>query len=199
MIREFSFKDPFPKDITILTTSVDLPHREIAEFCKDSLKESFKGRYTSYFDSKLNSHKLTNRMPHWRQLERCITVGAKMFLDEQEVDSGRYQDHVSAWWSVYNEHDFHTFHTHPKSCVAGTYYPYADEESCPLVFKSPLYVTAGMCEPNSERCSGWQHRIKPETGMMLFWNPWLEHQIGPQGPQTGEFQRTAISFNFGRA
>ena len=58
MIREFSFKDPFPKDITILTTSVDLPHREIAEFCKDSLQESFKGRYTSYFDTKLNTHKL---------------------------------------------------------------------------------------------------------------------------------------------
>ncbi len=198
MIREFSFKDPFPKDINILTTDVELPHQEIAQFCKESLKDSFDDAYTSYFNNDLNNHKLNQRMPYWEDLKKCIKAGAVMFLENQGVAHNKYADMVHAWWSVYREYDFHTFHNHPKCCVAGTYYPYADEQSCPLVFKSPLYTIAGMSEPSPDRCAGWLHRVKPKTGMMLFWNPWLEHQIGPQGPQTGEFERTAISFNFGR-
>lgn len=196
MLKDFEFIDPFPKTFQILQYQVDLPHAEIAEWCRDMLK-GFEGQYTSYFHIELNDHKLNNRAPWYREFSELMIEGAELFLTNigVEVNIERHRK-FGAWWSVYKEGDRHTTHNHPRALVAGTYYPYADEHSAKIRYRSPMNTIVTMCDPRPTESQLYD--VKPETGMVNFWSTWLDHEILPQGPVEEGKERVAVSFNYGR-
>lgn len=196
MLSDFEFIDPFPKTFQILQYKVDLPHEEIAQWCRDMLA-GFNGDYTSYFFQELNDHKLRNRAPWYRDLEKIMIEGSHMFLDNIGAEYDKKRSRVGAWWSVYKQGDRHQMHNHPKSLVAGTYYPHASEKSSKIRYRSPCYSLLTMCETRPDIHNLYD--VKPETGMINFWSPWLDHEVLPQGPVEEGDERVAISFNYSGA
>ncbi len=196
MLTDVEFIDPFPKTFQILKCQVDLPHEEIAQWCRDMLA-GFNGDYTSYFWLELNDHKLKNRADWYPRFEELMIQGAEMFLSNigVEVEPERHRK-FGAWWSVYKEGDRHTTHNHPKALVAGTYYPHASPTATKIRYRSPMAPIITMSELRNE--GSQLYDVKPTTGMANFWSPWLDHEILPQGPVEEGDERVAISFNYGR-
>lgn len=201
MLNDIEFVDPFPKTFRILQTRVDLPHAEIAQWCKDTLEagkgeDGFRGQYTSYFYPELNEFKLHNRAPWYPEFRQLMIEGAELFLTHigAQIDIKRHRK-VGAWWSVYKEGDRHQMHNHPNCLVAGTYYPHASKASTKIRYRSPMYPLITMSDLRAENTQLFD--VKPETGMMNFWSPWLDHEILPQAPVEEGDERVAISFNYG--
>jgi uncharacterized protein (TIGR02466 family) len=190
MINHFEMRNLWPTPI--LKTRVDLPHEEIA----NHVREKFSGwdEYTSFYNSEFNDH-ITNSMPYRSQMRRAMVAGGDLFLKERNY--GVPEEKLSFWFSVYDKNDDHCLHTHPNTLIAGTYYPYADEHSAPIRFRSPNLVTQMHSEPRIEP-DGLFHNHHPSTGDMLFWPAWLEHEVRPQKEVEDGKTRIAISFNFGR-
>lgn len=190
MINHFEFRNLWPTPL--LKTRVELPHEEISDY----VREKFVGfdEYTSYYNEDFNAH-IKQMLPHRELMERCMIRGGDLFLKERNY--GVPEEKLSYWFSVYNEADDHCLHTHPNTLIAGTYYPYADDMSAPIRFRSPTLVTQMHSEPRIEP-DDLYHNHEPNTGDMLFWPSWLEHEVRPQKRVDDCKSRVAISFNFGR-
>jgi len=190
MINHFEFRNLWPTPL--LKTRVELPHEEISDY----VREKFVGfdEYTSYYNEDFNTH-IKHMLPHRELMERCMIRGGDLFLKERNY--GVPEEKLSYWFSVYNEADDHCLHTHPNTLIAGTYYPYADDMSAPIRFRSPTLVTQMHSEPRIEP-DDLYHNHEPNTGDMLFWPSWLEHEVRPQKRVDDCKSRVAISFNFGR-
>lgn len=172
MINHFEFRNLWPTPL--LKTRVELPHEEISDY----VREKFVGfdEYTSYYNEDFNAH-IKQMLPHRELMERCMIRGGDLFLKERNY--GVPEEKLSYWFSVYNEADDHCLHTHPNTLIAGTYYPYADDMSAPIRFRSPTLVTQMHSEPRIEP-DDLYHNHEPHTGDMLFWPSWLEHEVRPQ-------------------
>lgn len=188
MIKDFEFKEIWP--IPILFTTVDLPHEEISDYVRETLAKY--NSYTSYHDKKFNEH-MKLRLP-WRiALENCMKNAAKTFAEKRKIDCPPFLDY---WFSVYNEGDDHVLHSHPYALVAGTYYPYADENSTKIRYRNPHGQLIAHSEPG-ERCDDMLYTHYPTTGELNCWPCWLEHEVRPQKDVDPDKSRIAISFNYG--
>jgi len=181
--------------VPIIMGKADLPHAEIERYVRVAMDTH--GSYTSYYDADFN-REITKNMPHREAMEAEMTEMAIDYLKMRQAPE-RIWKGVKPWYwfSVYQEGNSHTLHNHPGSAVAGTYYPYADENSVPIRFKHPSGNLIQMSEPKygDQQCWHFHH---PRTGDLNVWPPWLEHQIGRQGPVDHDKARIAISFNFGK-
>ncbi len=202
MITDFKFFNPFARVTEICTGYLDINHEQIADFMRGKLGSH--SDYTSYFDQDFN-HRMLMECPQGRELLRAFESTSKMFAKDRGVDLNRCGDKTHIWFSEYLEGERHTLHNHPRAIVAGTYYPYADEESCEIRFRHPSSGMLQVAEPwNDEgdkeslkdRDSVYKHF--PKTGMINVWPAWMEHEIGPQKRVPKERSRLAISFNWGR-
>lgn len=83
-------------------------------------------------------------------------------------------------------------HRHEGSVISGVLYVDVDEDSSPLIFKSPLmpYKMNDLYEKfdNSYASSGLS--LKPTKGSLVLFPSWLEHETPPE-----RGKRCIISFN----
>lgn len=187
MITDFKVEHHFVTPI--LKCMVDLPHKEIADFCRAELKKY--GNYTSYFDADFNRHMKEN-VP-WRiALENTLKSAGSMFATERGIHTESVFDY---WFSVYWTGEDHTLHTHPGAVAAGTYYPYADENSTKIRFRHPAGTLISHSEPMNDNEVFYNHY--PRTGELNCWPSWLEHEVRPQKIVDPDQTRVAISFNYG--
>jgi uncharacterized protein (TIGR02466 family) len=204
MITNFSFINPFPRQCEIMECDVDLKHEVIADWTRAQLGEI--EHYTSYFDPKFNDS-MMSQMPLRRDLHDVINKACRTYAIERNMPR-EFVDYAEengpTWWfSQYYNGERHSLHNHPRALVAGTYYPYADEQSCTLNFRHPAGLLLMMAAPWETNERGGKHedsgfyRHQPKTGQMLLWPSWMEHDIGPQDPVPREKSRIAISFNWG--
>lgn len=204
MITDFEFINPFTRVTEMCTGYLDLGHEEIADFMRRKLGGH--SSYTSYFDERFND-RMKLECPQAKQLMMALNATCTMFAKERGVDLDRagHKD-VQLWFSEYLEGERHTLHNHPRAIVAGTYWPYADENSCDIRFRHPssgmLLVAEPWAEQNNANLdrTGMDviHKFQPKTGMVVVWPAWMEHEIGPQKKVEKEKSRLAISFNWGR-
>lgn len=175
--------------VDLLRIVLDLPHKEISEYLIESSKDW--ERYTTYHDAKLNK-KVLEGMPGYQDMINDITKAShefvkrtkrKPFIDDDDV-------FISSWVSIYDEHDQHGSHFHPKSLIAGTYYPQTSSESSAITLESPwTNFTSHDTIPFQELLFDY----KPNPGDMLLWPAWLNHRVSPQ--KKSDTKRIAISFN----
>lgn len=175
--------------VDLLRIVLDLPHKEISSYLLKS-RESWE-RYTTYHDAKLNKEVLS-KMPGYNDLENDIKKSAhewvkrtnrKPFIDDDDI-------YVGAWVSIYDEHDQHGSHFHPKTLIAGTYYPQVSAESAAITLEAPW---TNFTSHDTIRFQDQLFDYKPNEGDMLMWPAWLNHRVSPQRPS--ETKRIAISFN----
>lgn len=182
--------------VPLLVGKCDLPHEEIAAYVRDRIY-SWGKSYTSYYDNEFNEN-LKKNMPAKEKFETIASeLATKYCKEHRSFDIGQPDvKKLGYWFSVYREGDSHCLHNHPGSRVAGTYYPYADDNSVPIRYRNPSGHLIEMSEPKGNSENWYFHY--PKSGEMNFWPPWLEHQVGTQGPVDDEKTRIAISFNYGK-
>lgn len=84
--------------------------------------------------------------------------------------------HNYAWYTYFDETDSYSWHAHGQYYLVATYYVRAEEEHAPIQFKSPLsdmYTTWAL----GTKAINLEETIQPETGDLMIWPAWLEHQI----------------------
>ena len=200
MITDFEFFNPFARVTEICTGHLNLGHEEIASYMRRKLGGY--SSYTSYFDGEFNE-RMVAECPQAKQMMNAIEATCIMFAKERGVDLNRCgHREVQLWFSEYLEGERHTLHNHPRAVVAGTYYPYADEDSCDIRFRHPssgmLQVAQPWTEDDKRDGMDSVYKLQPKTGMINVWPAWMEHEIGPQKKVLKEKSRLAISFNWGR-
>lgn len=200
MVRDFEIHNPFAKSTEMFTGTLDLQHHVIAEYMRDKLSRH--RDYTSYFNSEFNE-KMVREMPLGRELENAIMAAGRLYMEIRHMNPEHFEGTLpSLWFSEYVEGDRHTLHNHPRALIAGTYYPYADEDSCEVRYRHPASTMLTMAEPwmcgVGDEVVHTIYKLKPKTGMINLWPSWMDHEIGPQGPVPRERSRLAISFNWGR-
>lgn len=181
--------------VPILKSKLDLDHKEIELYVRERFKE--REEYTSYYDDEFNQD-IIKGMPQREEFEHNAKQLSLQWLKMRGAPLHKFEDRkIGYWFSVYKEGDKHTLHNHPRSAVAGTYYPYADDDSIPIRFRNPSANVIMMSEPYLDPTDTIMHFHNPRTGEINVWPPWLEHEIGRQGPVPESRARIAISFNFG--
>jgi len=200
MLSDFAITNPFIKTTEMFTGTLDLDHASIARFMRDNIRSGKDKGYTSFFDNDDNEWMNTN-LPCKEKLITDITTSCRAYAKVRNMDLDKLEDEGPpvCWFSEYLEGDRHTLHNHPRAALAGTYYPYADENSCEIRYRHPASGMLGMVEPwNVNTESFVIHKLYPKTGMINVWPSWMEHEIGPQKYVPKERSRLAISFNYGR-
>ncbi len=182
--------------VPILTReNAELPHAEIESYIRKMFSNF--DAYTSYYDNKFNEE-LLKGLPYREEMLRQMNDMCVDFLKSRGASQNLWKgSRVRPWFSIYAEGDSHTLHNHPNSKVAGTYYPYADEDSVDIRFKNPSSNLIQMTDHwiDAKGNELW-YLHSPRTGNLNVWPPWLEHQIGRQGPVPDNRSRIAVSFNF---
>ena len=92
----------------------------------------------------------------------------------------------TSWFNVMGEGSNVERHRHEGSVVSGAYYPLVEDESCPLIFESPLRQVR-MCDV----FSSYYVSMKPKNGLLLIFPSWLEHRTDPNASG----KRITVSFN----
>ena len=199
MIRDFEITNPFKSTTEMFSGYLDLNHEAIAEYTRRKLRDH--DSYTSYFDVKFND-RMTDGMPMVKDLMKALTSACEMYAQLRMMDIEHVREEPPhMWFSEYQEGDRHTLHNHPQSLIAGTYYPYADDDSCDIRFRHPAHGMLEMAEPwmtRQEKVVHSIYKLQPKTGMINLWPAWMEHEIGPQKKVPQDRTRIAISFNCGR-
>lgn len=199
MIRDFEIINPFKASTEMFTGYLDVNHEAIADYTRRKLADH--DSYTSYFDTKFND-RMINSMPMLGDLMAAITSACDMYANMRLMKMEHVRENPPyMWFSEYQEGERHTLHNHPQSLIAGTYYPYADEDSCDIRFRHPASCLLEMAEPwmtQQEKIVHTIYKLQPKTGMINLWPSWMQHEIGPQKKVPKERSRLAISFNCGR-
>ena len=83
-------------------------------------------------------------------------------------------------------------HQHPGSVISGAFYPIADENSCPLILRSPVSPNR-MCEVNTgfENLYNYSQEIPCIQGQLTLFPSWLEHFTDENSTDN----RITVSFN----
>ena len=180
--------------IPVLLHKSELPHEAIESYVRETLSEY--NEYTSYYDEKYNEL-MTAGQPFRKQMEESMTLLSRQYLKKRGASKDVIdRSRVKWWYSMYDANESHCLHIHPRSLVAGTYYPYSDKDSSSLRFRNPSALLIKWSESWEGRDDA-EYKHKPVTGDMLVWPPWLEHEVRPQKTVKPDKARIAISWNFG--
>lgn len=187
MIQDLKHMGLFRVDVCRLV--LDLPHEDISKYILESRKTW--DRYTTYHDPKLNKQVLEG-MPAYEKFVDTIKEGAMEYVKRSGRKAFKDKDDIYLWsWiSVYDEHDQHGSHIHPKTLVAGTYYPQTDKDSASIMLEAPW---TNHCMHDTLPFNAQTFDYKPNPGDALLWPAWINHRV-PLQPKA-EKKRIAISFN----
>ena len=98
----------------------------------------------------------------------------------------------TSWFNVIGEGGQVDKHRHEGSVVSGAFYPYVDENSCPLIFESPLRpLRMNDVFADQNPYSSYYASCKPRNGLVLIFPSWLEHRTDPNETK----KRITVSFN----
>lgn len=190
MIQDIKHMGKFHVDFMRLV--LDLPHEEIAQYTIDFLEEESKDKEwvrTTYHSKEANNRWIAN-LPAKEQLEADIFKAAHEFVERSGREKFNQDPFLFYWGSVYKEHDQHGSHIHPKSLIAGTYYPQSVAESESITFEAPW---SSRLMHDTLPFSDQMFSYHPNTGDCMLWPSWIHHRVFPQ--KKAEKLRVAISFN----
>lgn len=103
---------------------------------------------------------------------------------------------INSWFSIGRKNSMHERHNHLPSTWSGVYYVQANNNDGNITFfNEHLKSNWPFSETSIENVLTRQiFTIQPETGLMLIFPSYLEHQVHLNNTDN---ERIAISFNFG--
>ena len=170
----------FPTNIWFgdLDLDNDRLKKVIKDFVKsqESVVKSNRGGYQGHdFNDEIWCNTIASSIPH---------------LEEKPFNAVR----IFSWVNINSNSDYNTRHSHfnTSNFLSGVYYVSVPENSGKIGFYDPrpwmtdtpdnVYFHGG------HRC----YKIQPEEGMVIFFPPWLEHDVEPN--KSNE-ERISIAFN----
>jgi len=160
-------------------------------------QEEHEADYTARFQEQrffLSEH------PALRWLKDQIAETTTSFLRYVGIERD-FSWKIFGWYNINRYGDHHAPHTHPKSCLSGTYYvrvppapasvddPRA-EPGC-ISFYDPR-TGANMISVGPESDARATRVVRPSAGTLLIWPSPLQHYVHPN---LSEEPRVSISFN----
>jgi uncharacterized protein (TIGR02466 family) len=122
-----------------------------------------------------------------------ILTNAYEVLERQKINLGNSKLKITTFWmSRMYKNGFHSKHLHAHSLYSGTYYVNADANNSNIRF----YDARIYRQFSPDIASGEIVEYKPESGKLLLWDSYLEHEVEVNLSDT---PRDAISFNLGIA
>lgn len=176
--------------VEILRVVTDLDHEAITEYTLQH-REKW-DRYTNYHDTKLNED-WQKDLPDREKFEQALNTAGREFVartNRANFDDDKNSVFIYYWASVYDAGDQHGSHNHPRSLIAGTYYPNIGPDSSSIQLECP-YDSSFMHD--TQVSSKRLFTYKPNVGDMLLWPSWLYHRVPVQ--KQSDTRRIAISFN----
>lgn len=177
--------------IGVYTTTVDLDHKSLVDFCNDiekkqeSIYVSNSGFQASIYDTK-NSHilDLKNQI-----IKHCHYYAEHIGYEKNNLEV------KNIWVNINYYKDFNLPHTHSTNLISGVFYVQVPENSGNIVFKNPAeklelndHQIDHFIEYNSSK---WAMR-PIDLGLILF-PSWLVHYVEPN--LNKENKRISIAFN----
>ena len=118
-------------------------------------------------------------------IQNCIDLYCKTAGLEESILG-------TSWFNVLGKDGQVDKHRHEGSVVSGAFYPYVDENSCPLIFESPLRpLRMNDVFEHQNPYSSYFASCRPRTGLLLIFPSWLEHRTDPNPSE----KRITVSFN----
>lgn len=99
--------------------------------------------------------------------------------------------------SEMKEGDQHNVHTHQNSILSGVFYLQVPTGSADLIFYDPRPFRKFVSYPILQQTEiTWDHIVfKPEKGILLMWESWIEHAVPKNNNQDG---RITLVFNISK-
>ena len=118
-------------------------------------------------------------------IQNCIDLYCKSAGLEESILG-------TSWFNIMGKGGQVDKHRHEGSVISGAFYPYVDEDSCPLIFESPLRpLRMNDVFETQNPYSSYFASCKPRTGLLLIFPSWLEHRTDPNTSS----KRITVSFN----
>ena len=118
-------------------------------------------------------------------IQNCIDLYCKTAGLEESILG-------TSWFNVMEEGGQVDKHRHEGSVVSGAFYPHVTEDSCPLIFESPLRpLRMNDVFEQQNPYSSYFASCKPRSGLLLIFPSWLEHRTDPNTSS----KRITVSFN----
>ena len=159
---------------------------------EDNRYENDKGTFdrgthgtTCYYD--MNLFKVPEYRPLMMHIMSNIYKTYRKWVPEVKFNARQ------AWWTVYGPGAYIPRHTHPNSQISGAYYFKQPPGAGPITFFNPLAPLINhLGHPDLIFETAGEIDIVPETGTLLMFPGWLEHETGPN--QDTE-DKIIVSFN----
>ena len=157
------------------------------DVCLDVIRESEVGNYSfikgdSSYDTNKQFLFTTKLIP----LAKEIQLNIKNYTEEFELEKSLMS---SSWFNILYKGGVVEKHQHAESwndekgsVISGAYYPYVDDNSCPLIFEHDSDIYNGPHQP---------YESIPTSGMMILFPSWLQHHTKPNQSE----KRITVSFN----
>jgi len=136
-----------------------------------------------------------NEYPEFKEFEKYIHLKARDYLDTLGfVAPEEFSTQIFA--SEMFEGDKHGPHTHPNAIISGVFYLQVPEGSSNILFNDPRpYRKYVNLEVKENTMHNYDHVFyKPEKGLLLMWQSWLEHEVPVTENKEG---RITLVFNLG--
>lgn len=141
---------------------------------------------TTLYNTKLNSS--VNQEPVVQQvLSYVINNHAGALAEECGIDYNAINFRPYGFFSSMNKYAFLKRHMHCNATFAGLVYLDIGEDVPPICFHDPRQAATF-----GDSTASHVVEVKPENGMIMLWNAWLEHEI-PQ--KLNDNARKVFSFN----
>ena len=157
------------------------------QVCLDVINES---ELSNYSFIKGKSSYETNKQflfnPKLKDLMIDIQLSIIDYVKSHEIHESLMS---SSWFNILGKDGLVEKHQHSKSwndengsVISGAYYPYVDDNSCPLIFEHDSDIYNGPHQP---------YESIPTSGMMILFPSWLQHHTKPNQSE----KRITVSFN----
>jgi uncharacterized protein (TIGR02466 family) len=154
-----------------------LPDTDTALFGVDN----FPTTYNSKLNQEVNSELVVRQV-----LSYIINNHAAALAEECGIPYNEIKFNPYGFFHSMKQYAYMKRHMHSNATFSGIVYLDIGEDVPPIVFHDPR--TASVFGDNRSH----EFEVKPETGMIMLWNAWLEHEI-PQ--KLNDNVRKVFAFN----
>ena len=105
---------------------------------------------------------------------------------------GLNHTHITgSWFNIFNKENYIQKHHHGNSIVSGAYYPLLEENSCKLIYSTPLYSSINFNTNNSTSYNYNTFEMPIKQDHLYLFPGWLEHLT----EENQSKKRIVLSFN----
>ena len=123
-----------------------------------------------------------------------IKTYCSTYMNNIGYDISENELEVYLFASEMQKGDSHGIHSHQNCILSGVFYLQAPPDSAELIIHDPRPFRKFINYPKIKQTEATWERVnfKPEKGLLLLWESWIEHEVAKNNSQDG---RITLVFN----